>query len=107
MENGLELQPDYMEEVSTIISLLEKNVRELVKNHADLKRKNGKLVSDLSDATKVVETQKETIKSLEEKNKIIKLAKSLSDSNPNTVEMKYKINELVREIDKCIAQMNS
>lgn len=96
-----------MEEVSKIISLLEKRVKELVKSHSELKRKNHALSDELSELRKINDSQKETIKNLEERNKIIKLAKSLTESDANSAEIKYKINELVREIDKCIAQMNS
>jgi predicted RNase H-like nuclease (RuvC/YqgF family) len=90
-----------------VISSLEKKVKELVKRHTELKRKNSALETELSELRKTVDSQKEAIKNLEEKNKIIKLAKSLADSNPDTAAMKQKINELVREIDKCIAQMNN
>ncbi|MCG3166592.1 MAG: hypothetical protein POELPBGB_02372 [Bacteroidia bacterium] len=90
-----------------VISSLEKKVKELVKRHTELKRRNTALETELAQLRKTVDTQNEVLKNLEEKNKIIKLAKSLADSNPDTAAMKYKINELVREIDKCIAQMNS
>lgn len=90
-----------------VISSLEKKVKELVKRYTELKRRNTALETELAQLRKTVDTQNEVLKNLEEKNKIIKLAKSLTDSNPDTAAMKYKINELVREIDKCIAQMNS
>ena len=90
-----------------VISSLEKKVKELVKRYAELKRRNTAMETELAELRKTVDSQKEAIKNLEDKNKIIKLAKSLADSNPDTAAMKYKINELVREIDKCIAQMNS
>jgi len=96
-----------MQEVTLIISSLEKKTKELIRSHSELKRRNTTLESDLSELRKTVDSQKEAIKNLAEKNKIIKLAKSLTESNPDTAAMKYKINELVREIDKCIAQMNS
>ncbi len=96
-----------MQGVPLIISSVEKKVKELVKRHSEVKRKNAVLEAELAELRKTVDSQKEAIKNLEEKNKIIKLAKSLADSNPDTAAMKYKINELVREIDKCIAQMNS
>jgi len=96
-----------MEEVSDIISLLEKDVRKLLKSHADLKGRNGKLASELDSLRKELEVQKETIKNLEERNKILKLAKSFADSTSDKEEMKQKINELVREINKCIALMNN
>lgn len=90
-----------------VISSLEKKVKELVKRYAELKRKNMAMETELTELRKTVDSQKEAIKNLEEKNKIIKLAKSLADSNPDMAVMKQKINELVREIDKCIAQMNN
>jgi hypothetical protein len=90
-----------------VITSLEKKVRELLKAHAELKRRHGLLGQERDGMKKTIDSQKETIKKLEENNKIIKLAKSLADSNPDRAAMKYKINELVREIDKCIAQMNS
>jgi regulator of replication initiation timing len=43
---------------------------------------------------------------LKEQIKIIKLAKSLSLSGQDTGKVKIKINELVKEIDKCISVMN-
>ncbi len=90
-----------------VISSLEKKVKELVKRYSEVKRRNTALETELAELRKTVDSQKEVVKNLEDKNKIIKLAKSLADSNPDTAAMKYKINELVREIDKCIAQMNS
>ncbi len=96
-----------MQDVPFTISSLEKKVNELVKRHSEVKRRNVALETELVELRKTVDSQKEVVKNLEDKNKIIKLAKSLADSNPDTAAMKYKINELVREIDKCIAQMNS
>ena len=46
-------------------------------------------------------------KELSEKNKVLKLAKSLSGKQGKSTDIKLKINELIREIDKCIAQVNS
>lgn len=39
---------------------------------------------------------------LEEKLRVLKLAKSLEGSSEKTLDIKQKINEFVREIDKCI-----
>jgi hypothetical protein len=51
-------------------------------------------------------TQRKRIEELEEKNKVLTMAKSLSDTSEGNLESKRKINELVREIDKCIALLN-
>lgn len=39
---------------------------------------------------------------LEEKLRVLKLAKSLEGTSEKTLDIKKKINEFVREIDKCI-----
>ncbi|MGZ3821296.1 MAG: hypothetical protein ACXVB6_11940, partial [Mucilaginibacter sp.] len=45
---------------------------------------------------------KEKTKELEEKLRILKVAKSFSETNEKTLDIKQKINEFVQEIDKCI-----
>lgn len=41
-------------------------------------------------------------KELEEKLRVLKLAKSFSETNEKSVDIKQKINDFVQEIDKCI-----
>jgi predicted nucleic acid-binding protein len=47
-------------------------------------------------------TSKEKNKELDEKLRVLKLAKSFSETNEKNLDIKQKINEFVREIDKCI-----
>lgn len=54
-----------------------------------------------------VQTQKKQIEDLEEKLKLVKLAKSLSDGEKGSTELKLRINEILREVDSCIALMNN
>ena len=53
----------------------------------------------------ILKTIKETIKELEEKYKVLKIAKSI-DNKTNSFDQKIKINEMLREIDKCIGLLN-
>ena len=41
-------------------------------------------------------------KELEEKLRVLKMAKSFSETNEKSLDIKQKINEFVQEIDKCI-----
>jgi hypothetical protein len=43
---------------------------------------------------------------LKEQNKLIKLAKEMSTDNSDNHELKIKMNELVRDIDRCIDLLN-
>jgi len=45
---------------------------------------------------------KNKTKELEEKLRILKIAKSFSETNEKSLDIKQKINEFVQEIDKCI-----
>ena len=49
-----------------------------------------------------LETSENKRKELDEKLRVLKLAKSLEGPSEKTLDMKQKINEFVREIDKCI-----
>ena len=43
---------------------------------------------------------------LKEQNKMIKLAKNLSKEGKDTFDVKIKINQVLKEIDKCIDILN-
>ena len=61
---------------------------------------NEKLKSDLNEKNNL-------IKSLEEKIKLLRITKSVStQDDEKNKESRQKINEYVREIDKCIALLN-
>ncbi len=81
--------------VEKLIILNKKCVEDLKK----LKEENEELKAEMKSLSK-----KST--ELEEKNKVLGLAKILTDNEIGRNELKLKINELVREIDKCIALTN-
>jgi len=53
-----------------------------------------------------LEIQKNTINDLKEQNKLIKLAKEMSEESTDNHDLKIKINELIRDIDRCIDLLN-
>ena len=53
-----------------------------------------------------LQVQKNTINELTEQNKLIKLAKEMSSEKGDNHELKIKINELIRDIDRCIDLLN-
>ena len=58
----------------------------------------------IKDST--LQVQKNTINQLTEQNKLIKLAKEMSTEKADTHELKIKLNELIRDIDRCIDLLN-
>ncbi|HTN20524.1 MAG TPA: hypothetical protein VL125_08620 [Pelobium sp.] len=53
-----------------------------------------------------LESSENKRKEVEEKLRVVKLAKSLEGTSEKTLDIKQKINEFVREIDKCIVLLN-
>ena len=53
-----------------------------------------------------LETSENKRKELEEKLRVLKLAKSLEGTSEKTLDIKQKINVFVREIDKCIVLLS-
>ncbi|MFN4234531.1 MAG: hypothetical protein ACK4IK_06970 [Bacteroidia bacterium] len=89
-----------------IKQLLEKT-KLLSEKYQQLLIRNNELEFQLAELKLKIEQQNEIIKDLEERNKILKLAKSLNgNADENISGIKLKINELVKEIDKCVALLN-
>ncbi len=61
---------------------------------------------DLRQSRETIGLQKNTIRSLEEKNKLVKIAEAVALSKEDKRTVKLKINEFIREIDKCIATLS-
>ena len=92
--------------LSNRIDNIQSMVDKVIGMHDVQKQENDQLKKENTDLAEQLEESKRLIQSLEEKNKTIKLAQSLSESSEGSHEMKLKINEYVREIDKCISFLN-
>jgi len=67
-----------------------------------LQEENDLLKLENQSLSSAVKVSKDKIDELEQKLKVIKMAKSFSETNEKTLDIKQKINEFVQEIDKCI-----
>ena len=87
------------------IHLLEKTLQNLLSNYEFLKKENQIL---LQSNTKLQHQLIETSQNLASQKKefdLLKIAKTIEGSGSNTKDTKLKINSLIREIDKCIIQL--
>ena len=90
-----------------LVNNIEKKVNKLITLYQSVKKEkqnifieNKQLKSDLSEKDK-------SIKKLEEKIKLLRITKSVSTQDEaRNKESRQKINEYVREIDRCIALLN-
>jgi hypothetical protein len=83
-------------------------VEKLINLHLELSRENKSLKLFNHELKIKNEEQKNKIGELEDKNKVIKLSQAISGngSDQNARDLKLKINEYIREIDKCLALLH-
>lgn len=89
-----------------IIDRLQNKLERLVVKYQSVKEANQQLEEQLSHLRQQLEEQQEGVQQLEDKNKILRLSASLHGEEQDTKATRNKINELVREVDKCIALLN-
>ena len=92
--------------VENFINKIEKKIALLIEKYNSVKdekiileRKNNELVVELEQKAK-------QIKNLEDRIKIMKISKSVDSSSEDVHKTKHKINEYVREIDKCLVLLS-
>ena len=86
--------------------LLNRKIDDLLKVYSILKDENKNLKSRNESLEKEIHEREADMKELEKKYERIKLSGAILGEGENAVEAKRRINELMREIDKCIALLD-
>lgn len=81
--------------------VVEKTER-LIELCSALQEENDLLKLENQSLSSALKLSKNQAVELEEKLRILKMAKSFSETNEKTLDIKQKIDEFVQEIDKCI-----
>lgn len=95
-----------MSNLSEIVDSLENRVGKLLQEHENLKNKKSKLEEEITVLMTQQDQYSKEIENWREECTTLKLANSMLGSNEYKRETKLKINELVREINKCITQLS-
>lgn len=93
--------------LNKIISNIEIKLNNLLSSHNKLKEINESLNAQKVKLISDIETKNKEIDALKDKIKIMSISKSVDASKGDIRQTKLKINEYIREIDKCIAQLNN
>lgn len=88
------------------LKTIQQKVEKLASVNDSLREENARIIKENGRMKETVDIQKNTIKDLEEYNKIIKIAGGLHLSKTDAREVKLKINEYIRELDRCIARLS-
>jgi len=94
-----------MKDISSLVSGIRKKTEKLVAKKATLVEGNEKLSNEIEKIREELTGKNQQISELNDKVKLLRIAGSVGGGE-STKEVKLKINEMVREIDKCIAQIN-
>lgn len=95
-----------MEQLAQRLQEIKRKTVVILEENRALKAENERLRAETEEQEKTIVLQKNTITEVTEQIKMIKLAKNLSLSGNDNFDIKIKINELVREIDRCIDLLN-
>jgi chromosome segregation ATPase len=88
------------------LTLLNNKLEELFERYGDLRTKNRDLTKENDTLKRYLQERNEKVKELETKYERIKITGALMGDGEGAIEAKQKINELVREIDRCVALLN-
>jgi chromosome segregation ATPase len=96
-----------MGDLGHTLTSLQSKIEKLVHLHKKGREDMAKVQEEKEELNRVIREKNAHITELEERIKVLKLAKTLTNTEDNsTTDIKYRINELVREIDKSIALLN-
>ena len=95
------------EVLKTNLSGLERKILVLINEHKSLKEELKTLKADNLELKAAVKARDEQLAGFHNQLKITKLVDSLNPEDGSSLELKKKVDEYIREIDKCIAHLNS
>ncbi|MFH1937756.1 MAG: hypothetical protein ABIK52_09355 [Bacteroidota bacterium] len=94
-----------MADVETLVSGIDYKVHKLIDRLQSLQKENKQYRKEIHELNQITQRQNQTIEESEKKINLIKTTRNL-ELKEGTVEAKATINELLREIDKCIGLLN-
>ena len=94
-----------MSNILEAIHSLEDKLQTLLSNYEFLKKENEILLQNTTNFQHKILEQQNFIVDQKRAFDLLKVAKAIDGSGTNTRDTKLKINTLIREIDKCIIQL--
>jgi hypothetical protein len=95
----------FMSDLNVLVSGIEYKVRKLTGILERSETERNKLLNEHGDLRDLVEAQRRQIQQLEEKVIKMQMTQALTRKN-DVASAKLRLNELVREVDRCLALLN-
>ena len=87
------------------VHLLEVTLQKLLSNYEFLVKENQILLQSNTKLQHKLLEKEQLLANLKQEYEMLKIAKTIEGSSKDTKDTKLKINALIREIDKCIVQL--
>jgi uncharacterized coiled-coil DUF342 family protein len=85
---------------------LEIKLQKLSKEYNALKMELNGVRQENKELKQLRDKQNEDLKNFQNQDKISKIVSSIAEDTQKSTELKLKINEYIKEIDKCIAHLS-
>lgn len=95
-----------MEHLAQRLQEIKTEIMRLKKNNEELVLAQEKKSKEIDRLKKIVDIQNNSIKELEQKIKIKRIADSVQSDQVSNRDLKFKINEMIGEVDKIISLMH-
>ncbi|MDX5345792.1 MAG: hypothetical protein LPJ89_08090 [Hymenobacteraceae bacterium] len=87
------------------IENIESKLKRLITSYQELKYKLAEAQEEIQLLEAIIKEKDSEIKNFQNQENIAKIVDNIAVDPANTTELKLKINEYIREIDKCIAYL--
>ncbi|MFN5223978.1 MAG: hypothetical protein ACK5DJ_07310 [Bacteroidota bacterium] len=94
------------QEVDKLLDSVVLKAEKLLKSRQTLLDKVQKLEQINFELNNELDTLRKDTESLREANQVLRMAKAVSGEDQNTRDLKLRINDYIREIDRCLALIN-
>ena len=95
-----------MLDLETIVADIERKATRLLEENGRLRAREASLAGQVQELQEQIHQQNTTITTLKEENKLLKLGEKLTQKG-DTTELKLRINQLIRSIDKSLAMIDA
>jgi cell division septum initiation protein DivIVA len=95
-----------LNEVTQNLNLVKSKVERLLKSRDILMDRASKLERRNEELSMEMDSLRREIESLRESNQVLRMAKAVAGEDQNTKDLKLRINDYIREIDRCLALIN-
>ena len=94
------------EKENNLLAVFEERVHDLAKLCDDRKHYIELLETSLKEKDEIIQQAKQTIEALQAKNANLFTASHLAEDDKEFLNVRKRLNKLVREVDTCIALLN-